>query len=231
MNEKRLKYPSKAKFLRAPPKLAKAIEAINLLTAEVDKSYEGVDPWEVGLTDDWAEFYNSLPETVRNFVIEVSDEVDFSQPPNEDDYLSLYEGFQNLLFFRHLLTSLRATHENAVAASNGDFRIYKQMMITEFYRLINPNANKFARKYFVKSIEEDSVRRFDNLLIDFSPESIFGYEPRPIVRILKGVEFRRVRQCRLCKKLFWAKRLDALGCSARCSNALRQRKLREKKKD
>lgn len=104
-------------------------------------------------------------------------------------------------------------------------------MITEFYRLTNPDTNKFGRKYFVKSIEEDSVRRFDNLLIDFSPESIFGYEPRPMVGILKGVEFRRVRQCRLCKNLFWARRLDALGCSPRCSNALRQRKLREKKKD
>lgn len=217
--------------MQTPPMLAKAIEAINLLTAEVDKRYEEVEPWELGLTEDWAEFYESLDGTVKNFVVEVSEKKDLSDPPSEDDYLSLYDGYQNLLFFRHLLASLRAMHEKATAESNGDFQTYREMMKTEFYRLINPHTNKFGRKYVVKSFDEYSPRPFDNLLIDFSPESVFDFEPRPIIGILKLVEFRRVRECRLCKNIFWAKRLNALGCSTRCSNALRQRKLRETKKD
>lgn len=231
MGEKKLKYPSKAKFLQAPPMLGRAIEAINLLTSEADQKYEEIDLWELGLTDDWANFYDALPKAVRKFVAELSEEKDFSRPPTEDDYLSLFDGFQNLLFFRNVLASLRATHEKAATESNGDLRKYKEMMITEFHRLINPDTNKFGKKYVVKSLKEDGIRRFDNLVIDFSPDSVFDFEPRPIVGILKKVEFRRVRECLRCKRLFWAKRLDAYGCSTPCSAALRQKKLREAKKD
>lgn len=230
MQQKTLKYPSKARYLHAPAKLAEAIEAINLITSEFDKRFDEIEPYSVGLTDEWADFYGSLPEAVKKFVRDISDKKDYGQLLSEESYLWLYEGYQNLLFFRHFLASLRETHEKAVADSNNDSEKYIAIMKKEFYRLTNPDTGAYGRKRVVNSLEDDPNRRFSNVLAEFSPASVFNFEPHPVLKILKNVEFRRIRQCLLCKNLFWAKRLNAFGCSPKCSNTLRQRRLREKNK-
>jgi hypothetical protein len=37
----------------------------------------------------------------------------------------------------------------------------------------------------------------------------------------------RLRMCGVCGRIFWARQANMIACSPRCSNANRQRKLRE----
>lgn len=39
----------------------------------------------------------------------------------------------------------------------------------------------------------------------------------------------RIRDCEICKRIFWAGRLDATCCSRNCANALRSRRYRERR--
>jgi hypothetical protein len=49
-----------------------------------------------------------------------------------------------------------------------------------------------------------------------------------------GADIRRMRECRVCQKLFWAKRIEKtggpFGCSVRCNNVHRQRDFKASKK-
>jgi len=47
------------------------------------------------------------------------------------------------------------------------------------------------------------------------------------VTALIGVEADRIRECEICQQVFWARQDNMWACSPRCSNARRQRKLRE----
>jgi hypothetical protein len=51
---------------------------------------------------------------------------------------------------------------------------------------------------------------------------------------MEGVEARRLRECRVCQRLFWASRIEKsgapYGCSDQCNNTLRQRDSRARKK-
>jgi hypothetical protein len=49
----------------------------------------------------------------------------------------------------------------------------------------------------------------------------------PFLEVLQGIEVERIRLCAVCRKLFWAGRLDKIGCGEPCSRVLRQRRLRE----
>lgn len=42
------------------------------------------------------------------------------------------------------------------------------------------------------------------------------------------IEVVRVRVCEVCKRIFWAGRITMKGCSARCGDVLRKRRLRER---
>jgi len=52
----------------------------------------------------------------------------------------------------------------------------------------------------------------------------------PFLRVLDGIEARRIRLCPVCEKLFWAGRVDKVGCTEECSRVLRQRRLRENRR-
>ncbi len=55
-----------------------------------------------------------------------------------------------------------------------------------------------------------------------------------ILSTLIGIEAKRLRECRVCQKIFWATRIEKsggpYGCGAQCNNVLRQRAHKERKK-
>ena len=49
----------------------------------------------------------------------------------------------------------------------------------------------------------------------------------PLIGALEGVEAARIRECRICSRIFWAGRIDQPCCTSRCASALRTRRYRE----
>lgn len=49
-----------------------------------------------------------------------------------------------------------------------------------------------------------------------------------LLRALEGVETKRIRECPICGKLYWAGRLDKPACKTECDHVLRQRRYRER---
>ncbi len=47
-----------------------------------------------------------------------------------------------------------------------------------------------------------------------------------LIGALEGVEAARIRECRICSRIFWAGRIDQLCCSRRCASDLRTRRWR-----
>ena len=61
-------------------------------------------------------------------------------------------------------------------------------------------------------------------MVVFNPfEQYFG-------KAIEGVEVDRVRCCPVCERMFFAKRIDQLGCSNSCNHTLRQRNWRDNQK-
>ncbi len=52
----------------------------------------------------------------------------------------------------------------------------------------------------------------------------------PLLPLLLGIDPTYLRLCKICEKIFWANRKDAWTCSPRCSNTLRQKLLRDRRK-
>jgi hypothetical protein len=84
-------------------------------------------------------------------------------------------------------------------------------------------ANPFLRKWPRISIP---------LII--GPDYIVSAPERTYGTPLIGIDARRLRECRVCWRIFWATRIDKsggpFGCSPRCNNTLRQREFKASKK-
>ena len=48
---------------------------------------------------------------------------------------------------------------------------------------------------------------------------------------IDGVEAKRIRECAVCYRIFWAGRIDQPSCSTACAHALRNRRYRARYKD
>jgi hypothetical protein len=65
------------------------------------------------------------------------------------------------------------------------------------------------------------------LILD-SPERAWFEE---LYQLLDGADLSRVRECTSCKRLFWARRRDQVGCSKRCANRARFSRFYKKAKE
>jgi hypothetical protein len=58
-------------------------------------------------------------------------------------------------------------------------------------------------------------------------EGKFRVEHHPLLLAIEGVEVSRIRECDVCRQIFWAKRTDQLCCKRRCAKTLRTRRWRQ----
>lgn len=52
-----------------------------------------------------------------------------------------------------------------------------------------------------------------------------------VIKALEGIDIKRLRICEVCNRIFWANRLEKLGCSDRCNQTLRTRRKRTSDKN
>ena len=57
------------------------------------------------------------------------------------------------------------------------------------------------------------------------------FEKHPAFRVLEGVKADRIRECLVCKKIFWASRIDKKCCAPLCRGVWNTRRWREKYQD
>jgi hypothetical protein len=81
------------------------------------------------------------------------------------------------------------------------------------------SSNRLQRLPFRAVVHEGRVRG--------RPKLTIGFEMHEAIDVLKDLEVHRIRECGLCKTLFWAGRTK-VACSARCGVVLRKRTWRRK---
>ncbi len=207
----------RAKF-RCPPELKRVIGVINSITDEAIQEFYRTDVYDYEHPPEWSEVFDELPKIVQDYLLEnIGGEK--SQP------FAYRRGswvFQNLISFRNLVNHIEFVGRESLARANGEELSPK--MIADVETSLNDPINPLMSEKFAPGTIEDN----DLGVIQFrvSPNRRLKLKVSPLLGVLDEVDVTRIRRCEFCEDIFWAERIDALGCSPRCSNGLRQRKLR-----
>src|SRR5262245_49741457 len=134
---------------------------------------------------------------------------------------SLCKGVHELAQLAALPVGMRDGYATAVVGTDEEWEHFCQGLPGKPWRKWpEMNIQKWQWPQTVVELVIDSDGRI--LPVDF------------VLSALRGVEARRLRECRVCQKIFWASRLDRkggpYGCSSQCNNTLYQRDSRERKK-
>jgi len=165
-----------------------------------------------------------LPETVKKHIYSESEKISAKEPNRSFETLF---NLRTILIFRqiflflshlnHLLHEGKSQKEAGKIMNSGledgnsaSHRPHLDFVITsELNREINAYIEAAA-----------NLKKFKFQLPGAFP-SITGIN---LFNILDEIDWKRIRKCEICNKYFWAKRMDAWTCGAKCSNILRQRK-------
>lgn len=215
------KKAAKRTDFSCPTDFAEIIPVINSITDQMIEEYSRIDErYGAKYPPDWSDVFESLPAVVKDYLIKTLQA----------------EGRGKLLPF-------------AVQRCMGIFRdviafrklVHLVERLTRAYIKEPPDAEPPAemRDRFDAALGDFINPRVQDVLDDPSLENnlgIIGLRAAPDFRLrvtappltvaLHGIDMKRVRRCGFCGNIFWAKRIDALGCSRRCSGTLRQRNLR-----
>lgn len=135
------------------------------------------------------------------------------------DYLLVFE---NLLAVRALLENIQQIEKSSSRTINNRLSPDKVPVEPRNFQSALKNLLSFARA------GEISFPNFAGLInVEITPDFTMSFTFSPLIETISKSDIRRIRQCLFCSNFFWAERVDALGCTRRCSNALRQRRLRQ----
>jgi hypothetical protein len=113
-----------------------------------------------------------------------------------------------------------------IASRYMEFRRLR-MTVREMARLASysmVDRARFQVEQFFSPVEERSL--YAELDIDDRGEIIVRQDGW--LEALIGVQADRLRECEICRRIFWAEDTRSRACPTRCNNALRQRKWRER---
>jgi hypothetical protein len=99
----------------------------------------------------------------------------------------------------------------------------RYVLIADAQNLLTAIANAQGRKI---DVPPQAMEGISVLAIDDSGN--VRLEPGRLLRIVNGVEAKRIRQCSECKRIFWAGRIDKPACSKKCLQRRRARRWRER---
>lgn len=98
-------------------------------------------------------------------------------------------------------------------------------------------AQLFRLRDFLRSLAKLTPGEFTTIMTDLtvsideqSGVVRFSYPDDDWLAVTRGVDARRIRQCPVCSKIFWAGRLDQTCCGSACGHAWRNREYRSTKK-
>jgi hypothetical protein len=97
------------------------------------------------------------------------------------------------------------------------------VLIADARNLLMAIGNAHGRKIDIPS---HAMERISALTIDDGGKVCF--EPGRLLRIVDGVEAKRIRLCSECKRIFWAGRIDKPACNTKCLQRRRVRLWRER---
>lgn len=214
---------SPARF-RCPENLAQLFELMNLISNKTVENYVGIISLDgKSRLSAWIEIFEKLPEQLKNYIKKTS--LTDSHHLNSGDkvYYDYLFVFETLLAVRALLASIEPfAGKSSTDINKETYPLCKQR--------IEQHNSRSALKHLLTSntFEEPGSPDYSSLIdVEISPDFTMYFTFSPLIEAVIGADIRRIRRCRFCRKFFWAERYDALGCSPRCSNALRQRRLRK----
>lgn len=106
--------------------------------------------------------------------------------------------------------------------------ILKAVRLYDAYR--SGRANLLALVAHLKTSPVKEMPLTNPTYLKVNEQGLIDFEPAPdyFIGSVKGVEAARIRECQVCRMIFWAGRLDQKGCTNKCTRALRSRRWREK---
>lgn len=213
---------SRARY-RCPEKLAQLLALLNLISDATIEKYNAFTRLndEVKLAY-WAEIFNELPDKLKEWIVDSAKfdaESFITADKNYYDYLLVFE---NLLAVRAFLKNIQQIGKSFSKTINNP--------LSPDELTIEPRNFQSALKNLL-SLERAGKTSFPNfsglINVKILPDFTMKFTLSPLVEMISESDIRRIRQCFFCSNFFWAERMDALGCTRQCSNALRQRRLRE----
>ncbi|HEV7642791.1 MAG TPA: hypothetical protein VGO50_02510 [Pyrinomonadaceae bacterium] len=102
--------------------------------------------------------------------------------------------------------------KNMSAAELADFprtwivKVHLKILSEEYTYYLNKSLELSKHRFWLEN--DDTIR----------------FTTSPLVDLLEGIQIKRIRGCKICREVFYAKREDAWACSANCANTLRQRR-------
>jgi hypothetical protein len=98
-----------------------------------------------------------------------------------------------------------------------DFAVVRDVM----FALARSDKTKLAESIPIATSLEGLVS------ISANQNGILRLERMPLLQAIEGIEASRVRQCPICRNIFWAGRIDQPCCSTPCAKICRTRRWRE----
>jgi hypothetical protein len=149
-------------------------------------------------------------------------------------------------FFRHMRMKVRDLANFALLPNDGETMWAYHMSLDKigssfFFRGGDAVLADLSRRFGVIVWNDSDWRDYTDdarsylpsfqVLIDIDPNTGLTIAVRNTwLEALIGIEAKRLRVCKICQRIFWARQDNMLACGSKCSAANRQRLLRERKR-
>jgi hypothetical protein len=191
------------KVSECPPLLAELIDLVNLIPTDVE-----------------------LPEIEFSEYLKISSE----DLPEFDDFPVTDISFlpaELIVYLEKSASKFLDNYDNMGEARKNLFREANYYNDYKEFRSIRNDLLYIAGKHAPK----DSFFLESRTMVYTTNKGTFEILPSKLLEAIYGVERRRIRICDFCKKIYWAKRLDAQTCgNKRCSDVLSARKYQSRNK-
>jgi hypothetical protein len=184
-----------------------------------------------------------LPREIKIYLCGHDDDVDFQSR-------QVKFKLETLLVISEFLERISALNDEIHHAASIDPRIENppadkdESLSWNNFASLNENTPEaelaaFPKRFFVYLCLEKLNREYVDYLrrsLDLAEHRLWlenddtiRFTALPLVNLLEGIQIKRIRWCKVCPDIFFAKREDAWACSANCANTLRQRRWSENK--
>jgi hypothetical protein len=171
------------------------------------------------------ELVNSACEAYE--VIEKEYEKEHLPPPKDHDLKSICKSVHELAQMAALPADIWRDYVKAVIGTVEEWEIFCRKLPAPLWRKW-PEIDMRGALPFLRTWPQLTIS-----LVIGSDYRVSAPEQYHMTALI-GIDARRLRECRVCWRIFWASRVEKTGgpygCSAQCNNTLRQRNHKERKK-
>lgn len=215
---------SRSNFI-CPPDFAEIIPVINSITDEMIEEYSRIDErYGAEYPPDWSDVFESLPAVVKDYLIKTMEREGRRKllPFAVQRCMGILGDVIAFRNFVHLIERLTGKYLKETADTE---------LTAEICDRIDAALSDFINPRLQDVLDDPSLENNLGIIgLRAAPNFRIRLTAPPLTAALHDIDMKRIRRCEFCENIFWAQRMDALGCSQRCSGALRQRRLRREVK-